>query len=74
MDTILTKKTFSKIIEAKVKQNRMEYIDAILEVCKEKSIDPSEVSSLLNNIIKQKIEAEAIRERKIKGNNNSLPL
>jgi hypothetical protein len=72
-DSILTKKKFTKLVEDKVIAARVGYIDAVIEVCKDRAIDPSDVNSLISPIIKSKIEAEAISLNMIKGG-NQLPL
>jgi hypothetical protein len=70
---ILTKKSFSALIEEKAVELKLNYIDTVLAICEERDLDPQDVSSLISNIIKTKIEAEAISLNKIKGG-NTLPL
>lgn len=71
--SIMTKKKFNKMVERKVLDSKLGYIDAVLEICKERGIDPEDVNPLLTETLTNKIEAEAIRERLIKGG-NQLPL
>ena len=59
LDNILTKKRFSKLVEERVEKRKMAYMDAVLEICEEREIDPSEIGKLVSPIIKDKIEAEA---------------
>lgn len=71
--SILTKKKFNKMVEEKVLYSRLGYIDAVLEICKERGIDPEDVGSLLTQTLTDKIEAEAVNQRLIKGG-NQLPI
>lgn len=72
-DSILTKKKFTKLVEEKVAETKLGYIDAVLEVCNDRGLDPADVSNLISTIIKDKIEAEAVSMNMIKGG-NQLPL
>jgi hypothetical protein len=72
-DSILTKKKFAKLVEDKVLDLRLGYIDDVIEVCNDRGLDPSDVGNLISPIIKEKIEAEAIGLNMIKGG-NQLPL
>ena len=72
-DKILTKKKFTKLVEEKVIDSKLGYIDAVIEVCNDRDLDPSDVSNLISPIIKDKIEAEAVSMNMIKGG-NQLPL
>ena len=72
-DSILTKKKFAKLIEDKVLSHRIGYIDAVIEVCNDRGLDPADVGSLISPIIKEKIEAEAVGLNMIKGG-NKLPI
>jgi hypothetical protein len=73
LDNILTKKRFSKLVEERVEKRKMAYMDAVLEICEEREIDPSEIGKLVSPIIKDKIEAEAVNLRMMKGG-NQLPI
>ncbi|ATV46415.1 hypothetical protein [Lake Baikal phage Baikal-20-5m-C28] len=58
---VYTKKSFSELIERLVKEKRStSYLDTILDVCKERMIDPEDIAKLLNNPIKAKLEAEGM--------------
>lgn len=73
LDNILTKKRFSKLVEERVEKRKMAYMDAVLEICEEREIDPGEIGKLVSPIIKDKIEAEAVNLRMMKGG-NQLPI
>ena len=72
-DSILTKKKFAKLVEDKVLSHRLGYIDAVLEVCNDRGLDPADIGNLVSSILKDKIEAEAVSQNMIKGG-NQLPL
>ena len=73
IDQIINKKQFSEIVEQKVREKRMTYMDAVLTTCEEKMIDPMDVASLVSASIKDHIEAEAVANRMIQGG-NTLPI
>lgn len=72
-DTILTKKKFTKLVEDKVLDFKIGYIEAVVEVCNDRGLDTSDVGNLISPIIKGKIEAEAMGLNLIKGG-NQLPI
>jgi hypothetical protein len=72
-DVILTKKKFTAMIEDLVRIKRMSYMDAVLQICSDREIDPLDVASLISPAIKDKIHAEAINGHLMKGG-NKLPL
>jgi len=49
---------FSLHIESMVKERRLSHMDAVLEYCKENYIEPSDVASLINKSLKDKIEMD----------------
>jgi len=66
---IMTKKRFSEAVEKQVKSLSVPWMDAVIIVCENNEIDPSEVNRLLSDSIKGKIEAEAMKLNLIpKGN------
>lgn len=67
-----TKKSFSELIEKRVKDDRSSYLEAIIDVCKEKMIDPEDIVKLLSNPIKAKLEAEGMNLGYLK-RSNELP-
>lgn len=72
-DNILTKKKFTAMVEDLVKNKHMPYIDAVLEICSDRDIDPLDVASLISATIKDKIHAEAVNSNFMRGG-NQLPL
>jgi len=63
----MNSKEFSLKIESISKQKRCSYMDAILEFCKENDLDPSTVGNLVSKSLKEKIKAEAIDLKLLKG-------
>lgn len=72
-DMILTKKKFTQMVEDLVKTKRMPYMDAVLQVCADREIDPLDVGSLVSPAIKDKIHAEAVNSHLMRGG-NQLPI
>lgn len=63
---ILTKQEFALEIERRVRNKLMGYLEAIIDYCEDRNIDPDEISKLVVGSLKEKLEAEAQR-------NNLLP-
>lgn len=57
---LYTKKSFSELVEKRMKMDRSTYLDAIIDICKERMIDPEDIAKLLSNPIKAKLEAEGM--------------
>ena len=74
LEQILTKKRFSKLVETKVEEKNMSYMDAVIDVCTDRELDPAEINNLIGPILKDKIEAEAVSLRLMKSNGNQLPI
>ena len=60
-------KEFSLKIEQVRREKRISYMEAVLEFCKEKDIDPGQVSGLISKSLKEKIKAEAVDLKLLKG-------
>lgn len=72
---ILTKKRFSKLVEDKVTETKMPYMDAVLAICQERDLDPIDIGKLIGPVLKEKIEMEAIELRLITSDKgNTLPV
>jgi hypothetical protein len=56
----MTKSKFSKLIEAVVRQHRMSHMDAILHLCEKHNIEPEDCKKYVSNVIKEKLEVEAM--------------
>tara|TARA_B100001939_G_C16917687_1_gene607720 strand:- start:705 stop:935 length:231 start_codon:yes stop_codon:yes gene_type:complete len=57
----MNKAKFSKIVEKQVVDKKLGYIDAVVEACTVTNIDPEDVKKFISPVIKEKIEAEAMR-------------
>ena len=57
----MNKSKFSKIVEKQVVEKKLGYIDAVVEACNVTNIDPEDVKKFISPVIKEKIEAEAMR-------------
>jgi hypothetical protein len=64
-------KEFSLKIEQVRREKRISYMEAVLEFCKEKDIDPGQVNGLISKSLKEKIKAEAIDLRLLKGSSSA---
>jgi len=74
-DIVLTKKRFSKMVEDYVRDHPdSTYMEAVLEICEERVIDPMDVGKLISTVIREKIEAEAMGANLVKGGGNTLPI
>ena len=60
-ENFLTKAKFSKLVEQTVIEKRLSYMDAIVWLCEENSIEIEDCRKCINPIIKSKLEAEARR-------------
>lgn len=49
---------FSIHIEQTAKEKRMTHMDAVLEYCKENSLEPEDVAKLISKSLKDKIEMD----------------
>jgi len=56
----LSKKRFTKMIEDVVKEKRLTYIDAVVHLCEDNSIEFEDVKKYIDTSVKQKIEVEAM--------------
>jgi len=63
----MNSKEFSQKIEKLAKEKRCSLMDAILEFCKENDLDPGTVGSMVSKSLKEKIKADAIQLKLLKG-------
>ena len=56
----MTKSKFGKLVDSVVKEKRVSHMDAVLLLCEKYGIDPSECKKYISNVVKSKIEAEAM--------------
>ena len=60
LDNILTTQIMTQLVEKLVSEERMSYMEAVLNICEERQIDPLDIGKLIGPTIKAKIEAEAM--------------
>lgn len=60
LENLLTKASLTQLVEQLVKDEHMSYIEAVLHICEERSIDPADIGKLIGPTIKSKIEAEGM--------------
>ena len=56
----MTKSKFSKLVEAVVRQDRLSHMEAILHLCEKYGIEPQDCKKYVSNVIKEKLEVEAM--------------
>lgn len=69
----LTKVKFSKLIEQTVSEKNISYIDAIVYICEKYNIEIEDSRKYVSNVLKSKIEAEAM-ELNFLPRGNQLPI
>ena len=56
---IMTKKRFTKAVEACVSKNNMSYIDAMTYIIEQRGMDYRQIKKLMSPSLKSKLEVEA---------------
>ena len=65
---------FAKVIETMVSNTDYNYIEAIVEHCKQTGLEIEVAASLINQNLKAKIESEAMNNNLLKVKGNRLPI
>lgn len=65
---------FSKAIETIVSESDFNYIEAIVEYCKETGLEVEIAASLVNANLKAKLESDAFDLNMMKGKSSRLPI
>lgn len=60
-ENFLTKSKFTKLVEATVTELKIPYMEAVLHLCEKNDMEPEDVKKFISPIIRDKIEAEAMR-------------
>jgi len=58
-DKLITKKSFSAMIESFVFQNRMSYMDSIVHLCEKNGLELEDIKKYLSPTIVDHLESEA---------------
>lgn len=59
-NNFMSKAAFTKLVERAVFDLKLTYMDAILHVCEQQSIEPEDAKKYVSVVVKEKLEAEAI--------------
>ena len=60
-DQFLTKSKFTKLVEKTVWELKIPYMEAVLHLCEKNDMEPEDMKKFISPIIRDKIEAEAMR-------------
>ena len=60
-ENFLTKSKFTKLVESTVTELKIPYMEAVLHLCEKNDMEPEDVKKFISPIIRDKIEAEAMR-------------
>jgi|TARA_B100000085_G_scaffold137058_1_gene124873 hypothetical protein len=60
-ENFLTKSKFTKLVEATVTELKIPYMEAVLHLCEKNDMEPEDMKKFISPIIRDKIEAEAMR-------------
>lgn len=60
-DQFLTKSKFTKLVEKTVGELNIPYMEAVLHLCEKNDMEPEDMKKFISPIIRDKIEAEAMR-------------
>jgi len=69
---LLTKKQFSNLVVNIKKEYEVGTIEAVLQVCEERRIDPEDVKNLIDPTVRGMIEEEALALNLLRGSKASL--
>jgi len=72
--SIMTSETFARMVEDRVFNKGMTYIDACLDVCTASGLEPESVPRLIGPKIKKLIQSEALGSNLIKRTGAKLPI
>lgn len=64
---------FSIFIEKEAKRKNIGYLEALMEYCENKDIEPASIAKSLTPSLKQKIQAEAENLNLLKNKSSKLP-
>jgi hypothetical protein len=71
-EVFLTKVRFAKMVENVRRELGLSYIESVIHLCEQHKIDEEDVKKYISDIIKQKIEIEAM-DLNMLPKGNSLP-
>jgi hypothetical protein len=56
----MTKTKFSKMVEATVRDKQLSHMEAIIHLCEQHNIEVEDCKKYVSNVIKEKLEVEAM--------------
>ena len=56
----MTKAKFSKMVEATVRDKQLSHMEAIIHLCEQHNIEVEDCKKYVNNVVKEKLEVEAM--------------
>ena len=59
----MTKAKFTKLIEGVVRKGNLSHMDAIIHLCEKHKIEVEDCKKYISNIIKEKLEVEAMNSK-----------
>jgi hypothetical protein len=71
---VMTKKKFQNLVEETVKDLALNYLDAIIHLCEKYKLEPEDAKKYISPVIKDKLEADAMRLRYLQGGDSVLPI
>ena len=71
---VMTKKKFQGMVEETVRNLSLNYLDAIIHLCEKYKLEVEDAKKYISPVIKEKLEADAMRLRYIQGGDSVLPL
>ena len=57
----MTKAKFSKMVETLARDKQLSHMEAIIHLCEQHNIEVEDCKKYVNNVIKEKLEVEAMR-------------
>ena len=57
----MTKAKFSKMVEALARDKQLSHMEAIIHLCEQHNIEVEDCKKYVSNVIKEKLEVEAMR-------------
>jgi len=73
-DLVMTKKKFQGLVEEAVRDLALNYLDAIIHLCEKYKLEPEDAKKYISPVIKDKLEADAMRLRYLQGGDSVLPI
>jgi len=71
---VMTKKKFQGLVEEAVRDLALNYLDAIIHLCEKYKLEPEDAKKYISPVIKDKLEADAMRLRYLQGGDSVLPI